>query len=209
MGSEVQSRILREVPEESGGAVEARARPQHGRVRRAPGARPPTCPGCPASAPGPRPDRRSRPRLRTEPPPCRRSARTVRRHRAAPRACESDQSRLQPSPPRSAASMALRPRSTNCAARVASASRSAGVRRSVRSNIASVPGSGSPSATRISKPAARTRRSAKSVEGMRIPASIRPTVDCATPARRASSACVNPARLRDSRMSCVMATARV
>ena len=61
--------------------------------------------------------------------------------------------------------MALRPRSTNSAARVASASRSAGVRRSVRSNIASVSGSGSPSATRISKPAARTRRSAKSVEG--------------------------------------------
>ena len=40
--------------------------------------------------------------------------------------------------------MVRRPRSTNPAARVASASRSAGVRRKVRSNSASVAGSGSP-----------------------------------------------------------------
>jgi hypothetical protein len=41
----------------------------------------------------------------------------------------------------------------------------------------------------------------RAVEGTRNPDSILPTVDCGTPARRASSACVSPALLRASRIS--------
>ena len=193
-GGQVQDRILGEAPEKCAGAVEGQScRSVRGTNAGARGreALPPTVPGSPPRAPGPRPDPASPRRRRAESPPCRRSARSGPPPRAMPRASGPGRTHPRPLPPRA---RARRPWITNRAARVASASRSAGVRRKVRSNSASVAGSGSPSATRTSKPAARTRRSARSVEGTRVPASARPTVDAATPARRASSARVSPAR---------------